>query len=167
MTKTADVPVSTPVRKSVIVGADAATAFRIFTDEIDTWWPRSHHIGKSPMKKAIIEARAGGRCYAEQEDGTECDWGTVTAWEPPHRFAFTWQINPDWTFQARLDKSSEVEVRFTAVGDGRTRVDLEHRSLERHGDGAASMRTSVDGPNGWPVLLRLFAERVDSKTASL
>jgi len=147
------------VRKSIHVEASPEVAFAVFTDDYDSWWPRTHHIGKSPMKKAIIEGRAGGRCYTQQVDGTDCDWGTVLAWEPPHRLVIAWQITHEWGYQPDLAQSSEVEVRFTAEGSG-TRVDLEHRHLERHGAGAAAMRTAVDSPNGWSGLLQLFADRV-------
>lgn len=149
-----------PVRKSLTVQASVDFAFRVFTEEFDAWWPRTHHIGKSPMKKAIVEGRVGGRCYTEQIDGTDCDWGTVLAWEPPHRFVLAWQIEGDWTYQPDVAKSSEVDVRFTAEPDGSTRVDLEHRHLERHGAGASAMRTAVDSPNGWTGLLQLFAAEV-------
>ncbi len=153
-----------PVRKSLTVQASVDLAFRVFTEEFDSWWPRTHHIGKSPMKKAIVEGRVGGRCYTEQIDGTDCDWGTVLAWEPPHRFVLAWQIEGDWTYQPDVARSSEVDVRFTAVGDGSTRVDLEHRHLERHGAGAAAMRTAVDSPNGWTGLLQLFAAQIARAT---
>jgi len=149
-----------PVRKSITVKADAARAFRVFTAEYDSWWPRTHHIGKTPMTRAILEGRAGGRCYTEHEDGSECDWGTVLAWEPPHRLVIAWQVHGDWTYQPDVAKSSEVEVRFTPEPGGLTRVDLEHRHIERHGSTAAAMRASVDSPNGWTGILQLFAERV-------
>ena len=148
-----------PVVKSVTVKASAARAFDVFTLGLDSWWPRSHHIGKSPMKTAMIEPRAGGRCYSEQEDGTECDWGRVLIWEPPRRFVMAWQINPDWTYQPDLSKSSEVEIRFTSLPDGTTRVDLEHRHFERHGAGGEKMRKGVDSPGGWSDLLGLYAAR--------
>jgi len=148
------------VRKSITVTAGVERAFRVFTEDYDSWWPRSHHIGKSPMTKAIIETRQGGRCYSEQEDGSECDWGQVLAWEPPHRLVIAWQITHEWGYQPDLAQSSEVEIRFTPV-DGGTRVDLEHRHLERHGAGAASMRTAIDSPNGWSGLLQLFADRAN------
>jgi len=147
-----------PVRKSITVRASQADAFHIFTTDMDSWWPRSHHIGKSPMKRVIIEEKAGGRCYSEQEDNTECDWGSVLTWDPPRQFVFAWQITPQWQFEPDLAKSSEVEVTFTALDDGgTTRVDLEHRHFERHGDGAAAMRLGVDSPNGWGDLLSLYA----------
>jgi hypothetical protein len=150
-----------PVRKTVDVAARPERAFQIFTHEIDTWWPRTHHIGKSPMRRAIIEGHAGGRCYTEQEDGTECDWGTVLAWDPPRRFVMAWQITHAWTFEPDTAKSSEVEVTFTPLASGGTRVDLEHRFFARHGAGGLSMRASVDAPNGWNGLLALFAQRAN------
>lgn len=149
-----------PVQKTVTVRATPAHAFAIFTDDFDSWWPRSHHIGRSPLKKALIEGRSGGRCYTLQEDGTDCDWGTVLVWEPPHRLVLAWQITADWQFEPDLSKSSEVEVRFTALDHGRTRVDLEHRFLERMGPSGGAMRSTVDSPNGWSGTLALYAARV-------
>ena len=109
---------TTPVRKTVTVKASAARAFEVFTSGFDSWWPRSHHIGKSPMSKAIIEEKVGGRCYSEQIDGTECDWGTILVWEPPKRFMLAWQVSSAWTYEPDLAKSSEVEVRFTPEAGG-------------------------------------------------
>jgi uncharacterized protein YndB with AHSA1/START domain len=148
------------VRVSIVVRATPERAFQVYTAELDSWWPRSHHIGKSPMKRAIMEGRVGGRCYSEQEDGTDCPWGTVLTWEPPHRFTFAWQITPQWQYEPDPAKSSEVEVRFVGLGDGTTRVDLEHRHFERHGAGAAAMRAGVGAPNGWGGLLKLYADQV-------
>jgi uncharacterized protein YndB with AHSA1/START domain len=155
-----EMTIVTPVRKSITVNASQERAFQVFTAEFDTWWPRSHHIGKAPMQRAIVEGRAGGRCYTEQTDGSECDWGTVLTWDPPRRLVFAWQINGDWTYQPDLAQSSEVEVLFTPEAGGRTRVDLEHRHLERHGAGGGPMRTAVDSTSGWPGLLQMYAERV-------
>ena len=151
-----------PVQKTVTVRARPERAFEIFTREMDSWWPRSHHIGKSPMRRVIVEERVGGRCYTEQEDGTECDWGSVLVWDPPHRFIMAWQITHEWGFEPSLERSSEVEVAFAPTADGGTRVDLTHRFFARHGDGAASMRAAVDAPNGWTGLLGLYVARVES-----
>ena len=148
------------VRKSVTVTASLERAFAVFTEGFDSWWPRTHHIGKSPMKEAIIEPRTGGRCYTKQEDGTDCDWGRVLVWDPPQRLVLAWQITHEWGYEPELAKSSEVDIRFTPEPGGRTRVDLEHRHFERHGAGAAAMRTAVDSPNGWGGLLEMFAARV-------
>lgn len=113
------------------------------------------------MKKAVLEGKAGGRCYSEQTNGTECDWGTVLVWDPPRRLVIAWQITPAWGYELDLAKSSGVEVRFEPRPDGSTRVDLEHRFFHRHGAGADAMRTAVDSPNGWMGLLRLFAARAE------
>ena len=146
----------TTVKKSVTINAGIDHAFRVFTEGFDSWWPREHHIGKSPMMRAIIEGRTNGRCYTEQQDGSECDWGTVLVWDPPKRLVLAWQITPQWGYEPDRDKSSEVEIRFTAMAGG-TRVDLEHRHFERHGEGAQSMRDAVNSPGGWGTLLDLYA----------
>jgi hypothetical protein len=152
-----------PVVKTIVVKAGAERAFRVFTEGIDTWWPRTHHIGKSPMTKTMIEGRVGGRCYSGQVDGTECDWGEVLVWEPPQRFVMAWKIAANWTYEPDLAKSSEVEVRFTAQGDGFTRVDLEHRHFDRMGAGGVAMRTMVDGQMGWGELLAMFGKLAEAE----
>jgi uncharacterized protein YndB with AHSA1/START domain len=117
------------------------------------------------MKRSIIEGRSGGRCYTEQIDGTECDWGTILVWDPPRRFVMAWQISPTWQYEPDVAKSSEVEVRFTPEGDGLTRVDLEHRYFERHGAGAEAeaVRSAVDSAQGWDGLLQLFRAQADQE----
>jgi hypothetical protein len=152
-----------PVRKSITVKASQERAFEVFTAELDSWWPREHHIGKSPMKKCIVEGKVGGRCYTEQMDGTDCDWGSVLAWDPPRRFVMAWRITTKWEYETDLWKSSEVEVTFTPLGDGSTRVDLEHRHLNRHGAGFEGMRSAVDSPNGWTGTLQRFAATAEGR----
>jgi uncharacterized protein YndB with AHSA1/START domain len=154
------------VKKSVVVQASPEHAFAVFTEGYDTWWPRSHHIGKSPLTRAVIEGKAGGRCFSEQADGSECDWGRVLVWEPPHRLVIAWQITHEWGYEPDLAKSSEVEIRFTAQPDGSTRVDLEHRHFERHGAGSQAIRTAVDSSGGWAGLLQLFAARAAQSTTT-
>jgi uncharacterized protein YndB with AHSA1/START domain len=161
MTTTTDRSTDVPVRKSITVKASAARAFQVFTEGMDSWWPRSHHIGKAPMKRVVIEGKQGGRCYTEQMDDTECDWGTILVWEPPRRFVMAWQVTCDWQYEPDLAKSSEVEVRFIPEANGSTRVELEHRYFERHGAGSDAMRTSVGGEGGWGGLLVLFAAVAD------
>ncbi len=150
------------VRKSVVVNTSMERAFAVFTDGFDTWWPRSHHIGKSPMTKALIEGKAGGRCYAEQEDGNECDWGRVQVWDPPRRVVIAWQIDLKWQYDPDLTRASEVEIRFSAEPDGQTRVDLVHRNFERHGEGWETIRASVDSEGGWGALLALFKAKAEN-----
>ena len=151
-----------PVQKTITVNASAERAFKVFTDGFDSWWPRSHHIGKGALEKAVIEPRFGGRCYGREADGTECPWGTVLVWEPPHRFVIAWQITHEWGYQPDLAKSSEVEVRFTPQPDGGTRVDLEHRNFNRMGPGGATMRVGVGAPGGWGTLLDAFRQAADT-----
>ena len=145
------------VRKSISVRASPERAFEVFTREFDSWWPRTHHIGKAPMKKAVIQGMVGGHCYTEQTDGTVCQWGTVLVWEPPHRLVLAWQIDGQWQYVPHVAQASEVEVRFTPESGHSTRVELEHRYLSRHGAEAAGIRSAVDSPNGWSGLLELFA----------
>ena len=164
MTATQDM-IEVPVRKSITVNASPERAFEVFTDDFDSWWPRSHHIGKSPMTKAVIEGRKGGRCYNEQEDGTDSDWGTIMLWEPPRRFVIAWQLTGNWEFEPDIGNSSEVEVRFTPEAGGKTRVDLEHRHFERLTRGGAEMRAGVDAEGGWGMLLQGYAARVDKTGA--
>jgi uncharacterized protein YndB with AHSA1/START domain len=161
MTTMADQDIFAPVQKSITVRASAERTFQVFTKEFDSWWPRSHHIGKSPLKRAVIEGRVGGRCYSEQDDGIDCPWGFVLEWDPPRRFVFSWNITHEWGYEPDTAKASEVEVRFTPVGEGQTRVDLEHRHFERHGIGGATMRAGVSAEGGWGTLLGMFAERVN------
>lgn len=154
-----------PVRKTITVKATPEHAFRVFTEGVDSWWPRQHHIGTAEMKKNIIEGRTGGRCYSEQTDGTEAPWGSVLVWDPPKRVLLAWQITPQWKFEPDLSKASEVEVSFTPESGGHTRVDLNHQYWERHGENAETMRTAVGGDGGWGGLLRLFTEAAEKVAA--
>jgi uncharacterized protein YndB with AHSA1/START domain len=148
-----------PVCKSIRVRAGAARAFKVFTEEMDSWWPRTHHIGSSPMSHVVVEGRVGGAIYTDQEDGTVCPWGSVLAWEPPYRFVMAWQITPEWKYEPELNRCSEVEVRFTSSDDGTTLVELEHRGIERHGGACAHMRAMVSSDGGWGTLLTMYAAK--------
>jgi uncharacterized protein YndB with AHSA1/START domain len=145
-----------PVRKSVIVATGVERAFEVFTAGIARWWPATHSIGRSPQKEVILEPCAGGRWYERGEDGSECTWGKVLAWEPPARLLLAWQIDGRWTYDPAF--LTEVEVTFTALGATETRVELEHRNLERYGDKLEAVRAAIDSEDGWAVLLRLYAE---------
>lgn len=149
-----------PVRKSVTVDAPIARAFDVFTAGLGRWWPRSHSIGKSPIASAVIEPRAGGRWYEVGEDGSECDWGEVLAWDPPTRLLLAWRIGVDWQFDPKL--LTEVDVRFTAISDGETRVALEHRLLENMGEAAAKAREVFDSEGGWTGLLAAYRSSVET-----
>ena len=159
-----DIPVLPiePVRKSIRVKTTADRAFRVFTEHMDSWWPRTHHIGSAPLKRVVMECHPGGAVYSEQEDGTLCPWGSVIAWRPPYEFAMAWQIKPDWSYEPDPTKCSEVHVRFTPTDDGGTLVELEHRGFERHGRGGETMRESVNSEGGWGALLALFAAKSEN-----
>ncbi len=145
-----------PVRKSLVVKADAQTCFAAFTAGIGRWWPRSKSIGSSAQEDVILEPRVGGRWYERGADGSECEWGKVLAWHPPARVILAWQVDTNWKFDATL--ITEVEITFTSVDAHQTRVDIEHRCLERLGEKAAQARNAYDSDNGWQGLLKTFGD---------
>jgi uncharacterized protein YndB with AHSA1/START domain len=153
---------ATLVRKSITVDADQGRAFEVFTRQHGTWWPATYHIGKADYETAVIEPYEGGRWYERGVDGSESVWGHVLVWDPPRRLVLAWQISADWRFDTKV--ATEIEVRFEPVGENRTRVDLEHRHLDRFGIRAAEMRAIFDSggvpgaPQGWAGILREFAK---------
>jgi uncharacterized protein YndB with AHSA1/START domain len=149
-----------PVQKTIFVNAPPDHAFEVFTAGIGRWWPKSHKIGQADLDRPVIEPKAGGRWYELDVDGSECELGKVAVWEPPVRLVLIWQLTPEFKYDPEL--ITEVEVLFTPEGGG-TRVDLEHRDLERMGEKAEAMRESVSGPGGWPALLQLFADEAKTQ----
>ena len=145
------------VTKTITVRASQEHAFTVFTERFFAWWPKGHHIGDADLADAVIEPREGGRWYERGVDGAECDWGRVLAWEPPGRLLLSWHLQGDWTYRPDEAKASEIEVRFVAEAPDRTRVELEHRHIERH-DEADDVRSGVDGPGGWTGILAAYAE---------
>ena len=154
-----------PVRKSVVVQASPLRAFEVFTAGIDRWWPKSHSIGNSPLRRCVVEPFVGGRWYNDLEDGTQVTIGHVRVWEPGARFVVGWEISAQWKPDARIELASEVEVRFVREGEGRTRVEIDHRNFERMGaEPGATMRNAVD--QGWPGILDLYAKEVAARAAA-
>ena len=147
-----------PVIRSVRVAATPARAFEVFSTGIARWWIPTHSIlaSKSPQASVTIEPRVGGRWYERGEDGSECDWGHVLAWEPPRRLLLAWQLDAQWDFDPAL--VTEVEVRFDAEPGGGTTVTLEHRCLERYGAGAESARSGLASESGWSGLLERYRQ---------
>jgi uncharacterized protein YndB with AHSA1/START domain len=148
---------ATSVTTSTVVEAPIARAFTVFTEEMGTWWPKEHHIMQAPLAEMVFEPRVGGSIYDRGADGTECRWARVLAYEPPHRLVISWDISLEWQIETDHDKTSEVEIRFIADGPDRTQVELEHRHIDRHGEGWEKMRDSVGSPDGWQVGLGRFA----------
>lgn len=145
----------TRVHKTTTVDVGQQRAFDVWVHRFDSWWSRSHHIGQVDMAEAVLEPKVGGRWYEKGVDGSECEWGKVLVYEPPRRIVLAWQINGSWQYDP--DLVTELEVRFLSVDAGRTRVELEHRNLDRFGESAASIRTALDSPGGWNGLLAGYA----------
>jgi uncharacterized protein YndB with AHSA1/START domain len=152
MTQTAD----TAVRCEIVVEAPIERAFHAFTQEMVEWWDPTHHILEGELAEMVVETHVGGHIYDKGTDGSECRWATVIAYDPPRRFAFSWNITLDWKLETDQSKTSEVEITFTEEGE-HTRVQLEHRNIERHGDGWEKMGEAVGSPGGWPAGLERFA----------
>ena len=147
----------TSVRKEIVVEVPIERAFSVFTEDFDSIKPRDHNMLAVEIAETVFEAREGGRIYDRGVDGTECQWARVLAYEPPDRVVFSWDISPQWQIESNLEKTSEVEVRFISETPERTRVELEHRNLERHGDGWEGLREGVGSEGGWPLYLQRFA----------
>jgi len=147
------------VHKTVTVRASQERAFAVFTEGFGTWWPREHHIGAADLAEAIIEPKVGGRYYERSVDGSECDWGSVLAYDPPERVVLSWGLQGDWRYDPDPAKASEIEVRFIAEGPNQTRVELEHRHIERH-DLAERVVEGIDSPDGWAGILERYVDKI-------
>ena len=149
------------VRKTIRVNAPQDVAWRVFTERMGTWWPLTvYKIGTANAVDAIIEPRVGGRWYERGDDGSTCDWGRVLSWEPPSRLVLTWDISADWQHDPTLN--TEIEVLFIAEGKNSTRVELEHRRLDRYGARRDEMRRIFDTEGDWGRVLELFARAVSA-----
>lgn len=158
MTRQAD----TTVQKQIIVDAPVERAFDVFTARFGDVKPPEHNLLGAPIVETKLEPHVGGHIVDRAEDGSECRWARILVYEPPTRIVFTWDIGPTWQLESDLANASEVEVRFIADGDGRTRVELEHRHIDRHGPGWEGVHAGVDSDGGWPLYLSRFADLVGS-----
>ena len=149
---------ATSIRHEVVVKAPIERAFSVFTKDFGRFKPPEHNMLGVDIAETIFELREGGHVYDRGVDGTECHWARVLEYEPPNRVVISWDISPQWQIETDLEKTSEVDVRFIAEAPDRTRVELEHRNLDRHGDGWEAVRDGVDGDAGWPLYLHRFAE---------
>jgi uncharacterized protein YndB with AHSA1/START domain len=155
-TQTAD----TSVRTSIVVEAPIDRAFSVFTEGFGTFKPPEHNMLGVEIAETVFELHEGGHVYDRGVDGAECHWARVLAYEPPNRVVISWDISPQWQIETDLEKTSEVEVQFISEAPERTRLELEHRNLDRHGDGWEQERDGVGGEGGWPLYLQRFAERL-------
>jgi uncharacterized protein YndB with AHSA1/START domain len=154
----------TSIRHSVVVDAPIDTAFKVFTEDFGRFKPPEHNLLGVELVETVFEPWAGGSLYDRGVDGSECRWGRVLVYEPPNRILVSWDISPTWQIETDPGRTSEFEVRFVPETLGRTRVELEHRNLERHGDGWEGVRDGVDGDQGWPLYLSRFADLIDAQS---
>ena len=145
------------VRKEIVVEAPIERAFSVFTDRFGDFKPPEHNLLRAPIAETVFEPRVGGHIYDRAEDGSECRWARVLTYEPPTRVVFSWDIGPTWQLETDPDRASEVDVRFVAEGPQSTRVELEHRNIDRHGPGWEGVHDGVDGVDGWPLYLTRYA----------
>lgn len=147
----------TVVRKVIVVQTSVERAFSVFTERFGDFKPREHNLLGAPIVETTFEPRVGGHIVDRAEDGSECRWARILAYEPPTRLLFSWDIGPTWQIEPNTENTSEVEVRFAADGPDRTKVDIEHRHIDRHGPGWESVRNGVDADDGWPLYLDRYA----------
>ena len=153
------------IKQSVVVEAPIERAFRVFTEEFGSFKPREHNLLAVPIAETVLEPRVGGHIIDRGADGSECRWARVLAYDPPNRVLLSWDIGPRWQIETDPERTSEWEVRFTAEAPNRTRVELEHRKLERHGKGWEGVRDGVAADQGWPLYLRRYVDLFGSHAA--
>ena len=149
---------ATSIRHEIVVGAPIERAFSVFTNGFGSFKPPEHNMLGLDIAETVFELHEGGNVYDRGVDGSECRWARGLVYEPPHRVVISWDISPQWQIETDPEKTSEVDVRFIAEAPDRTRVELEHRNIDRHGDGWESVREGVDGDDGWPLYLHRFAD---------
>jgi uncharacterized protein YndB with AHSA1/START domain len=138
----------------------------IQAENMGQWWPKEHHIGESPLAAVVVEPRNGGPWYEKDADGAECEWGTVLVYEPPRRVVLSWHLNGDFEFVPDTARASEVEVRFISEHTGQTKVELEHRNFERHGESGDRLRRQVDDPRGCSYVLASYTGLIAAAESS-
>ena len=148
----------TTVTSSIEVAASLQRAFEVFTRDFGAFKPATHHLLAVPIAETVVETHPGGHIIDRGTDGSDCRWARILAFEPPDRLMFSWDISPHWSIESDPARSSEVEVTFTALAEDRTRVVIEHRHLDRHGDGWTAVRDGVSTGEGWPLYLDRYAE---------
>ena len=153
---------ATSVRSEIVVDAPIERAFAVFTEQFDRIKPREHNMLGVDIAETVFEPRVGGSIYDRGVDGSECRWARVLAYEPPERVVFSWDIGPTWQIETDPGRTSEVEVRFVAESPERTRVELEHRHIDRHGDGWEGVREGVQADQGWPLYLQRYGDLLKS-----
>jgi uncharacterized protein YndB with AHSA1/START domain len=145
------------ITSQIVVEAPIERAFSVFTEQFGDFKPPEHNLLRSAIAETVFEPHVGGHIFDRGTDGSECRWARVLVYEPPDRVVFSWDISPQWQVETEPANTSEVEVRFVAETPGRTRVELEHRNIDRHGSGWESVAEGVEGDGGWPLYLARYA----------
>ena len=145
------------VRKEIVVHSPIDRAFDVFTTRFGDFKPPEHNLLGAPLAETVFEPWVGGNIFDRAVDGSECRWARILAYEPPHRVVFSWDISPRWEIVTDPALASDVEVRFFTDTPGRTRVELEHRHIDRHGPEWQAVTDGVDGAEGWPLYLARYA----------
>jgi uncharacterized protein YndB with AHSA1/START domain len=153
---------ATSVHKQIVVEVPVERAFSVFVEQFDRIKPPEHNILGGERVETVFEPRVGGHVYDRGADGSECRWARVLAYEPPHRIVISWDISPQWQLETDPERASEVEIRFVAETPSRTRVELEHRHLERHGEGWEGLGAAIESQGGWVLYLERFADVISS-----
>jgi uncharacterized protein YndB with AHSA1/START domain len=144
-----------PLRLTFDVDCSADHAFATWTSRIDTWWPADHTASGEPSAVIVLEPALGGRLFERASGGVEHDWGRVTLWEPPRRFAYTWHL------RRSAEDATDVEITFTELDPGRARVEIRHSGWERLGAEGQTWRDRNSG--GWRTLLPHFTAAAERK----
>lgn len=158
------------VLKTIRVNVPIERAFSVFVEQMEAWWPPTHHIGDVPFVAIFVEPRVGGRWYERNAKGQDCDWGKVLAWNPPHSVRLSWHAgpghdSPEWVVDPDPARASEVEIRFRSEGPNATFIELEHSKIERHGKGAVELREKFEQPGAWTAILEAYAARANASAA--
>jgi uncharacterized protein YndB with AHSA1/START domain len=161
---TSDTTNATSVHLSIEVGVPVDRAFQVFTQRFDAIKPRHHNLMPVEIVETVLEPWTAGRVYDRGVDGTICQWGRVLAVDAPTRIVLAWDISPHWELESDPSRSSEVEITFTSLDDDRTRVEIDHRHLDRHGDGWESERDAVADADGWPRYVAAYASLIAPPT---
>lgn len=151
------------VRSQIVVEASIEQAFTAFTERFGDFKPREHNLLGVELAETVFEPRVGGHIVDRAVDGSECRWARVLVYEPPHRVVFSWDIDTRWQVEPDPTKTSEVEVRFIAEDERRTRVELVHRNIDRHGEGWQAVSEGVGEEGGWPLYLQRYAGLFDEE----
>jgi uncharacterized protein YndB with AHSA1/START domain len=148
---------ATVVRRQIVVPVPIERAFAVFTERFGDFKPPEHNLLRVPIAETVFEPKVGGHIYDRGTDGSECRWARILAFDPPQRVVFSWDISPQWTIETEPGNTSEVEVTFIAETPHRTRLELEHRHIDRHGPSWPAVSDGVANDQGWPLYLQRYA----------